>query len=60
MRGTPMDHRATATGNAQRPIDGSAADAHVDIGRILPSQGLCLDPLIHLAIRWIRMDHGYV
>ena len=34
---------------AKFPIDGGTANAHVNIGGILPSQRLCLDPLVHLA-----------
>ena len=34
---------------AKFPIDGGTANAHVNIGSILPSQRLCLDPLVHLA-----------
>lgn len=37
---------------SQCPIDCSAADAHVHIGRILPSKGLILDPLVHVAEGW--------
>ena len=40
--------------NAQCPIDRNTVDAHVDIGSIPPSKGLCLNPLVHLA----RAENG--
>ena len=44
-RWTPMDSL-----KSQCPIDCRATDAHVHVGSILPSQGLCLDPLVYLAL----------